>query len=267
MSSAQSTLPQQVSPSDFRFAFAGDREIAVRVLASLVDNGYMPAVIFIPSDASHADQLLQLAQLPHERILVGRSLTEPSILHGLRELHLDIGVSIHFRYRMPPQILELPRIGWVNLHPSYLPYNRGVHTPSWTILDGTRAGATLHFMDEQFDTGDIIEQREVPVLPSDTAHLLYARILEAEFQLFSDAWPNLTCGACSRKPQHPDEGTAHRSSDLASRDLQRIELDQATTPRALLTKLRGLTTNSINEAAYFEEDGKRYRVQIAIRED
>jgi methionyl-tRNA formyltransferase len=158
-------------------------------------------------------------------------------------------------------------MGWLNLHPAFLPYNRGWHTPSWAILDGTSAGATLHFMDTGVDTGDIVARSEVRVHPEDTANSLYRRLKQEEVRLFKNEWPRIFNETFVRIPQKPNEGTLHRRSDLFEPEVQRLDLDVSQPVGETLRQLRALTTSEHSEASYFESDGRRFRVQLNILPD
>lgn len=253
-----------------RIAFAGDRDVAVSVLEYLLGEGVRPLALLISDSqrASHAHQLRDMCgHLEDEHVLRGANFRTHDGLRLLGSMDLDFIVSVHFPYIAPREVLSIPRIGILNLHPAYLPYNRGWHTPSWAILEGTPAGATLHFMDAGIDTGDIVARQLVEIRPDDTANSLYARLKAAEVGLFKHVWPALVAGTYERQPQSPDEGTAHRRSDLFQPEVQRIDLDTPTTARDLLRRLRALTTNRREEAAYFEEAGRRYRIQVAITLD
>ena len=250
--------------------FAGDREISERVLGYLLEQGVEPLALLVPAagKASHADRLAALC--PHlgpERILRGTAFRQSEGLSLLRQLGPDYIVSIHFPYVMPEEVLAIPRVGVLNLHPAFLPYNRGWHTPSWAILDQTPIGATLHFMDAGVDTGDIVHQARLDVSPGDTAHSLYARLGQLEMDVFAAAWPQLASGVFPRTPQNRSEGTFHTRQDLFDDAVQRIELDERTRAGDLIRKLRALTTNQRAEAAYFEEAGRRFRIQVTIHEE
>ena len=156
----------------------------------------------------------------------------------------------------------MPKHGVINLHPAYLPYNRGWHTPTWAIWEGTPYGATLHFMDEGIDTGDVIHQKQIQVLPKDTADTLYKRVLSLEFEVFKEAWTSVVSGSYSRKPQSVREGSTHKASDIAS--LQFIDLNKRVKAKNLIRLLRALTTNNVGDGAYFEVDGQRYQIQLYI---
>ncbi len=254
-----------------RFAFAGDRDLAVDCLEFLLKRGDRPEVLLLagPKRASHADALAALCEpfLPPERILRGTWFRGPKGQAFLRELDLDLCLSVHFPYIVPPEVLALPRRGFLNLHPAYLPYNRGWHTPTWALLEGTPIGATLHLMDAGVDTGDILAQKVLEPTLGDTANSLYRKLKALEVALFTEAWPAVVEDRLTPVVQDPEAGTSHVKDDLFDPAVQRIDLDAPTTARELLRRLRGLTTNRLDEAAWFEADGSRYRVQVAVTEE
>lgn len=255
---------------DLRIGFAGDRDISVLALKFVLEQKVCPVTLLLAEQtrATHAEELRELCgYLGQDDILRGPRFREPSGIERLRALNLDYILGVHFPYLVPAEVLRVGRYGFLNLHPAYLPYNRGWHTPSWAILDGTPAGATLHFMDEGLDTGDIIHRKQVPIDNTDTADTLYARIKELELQVLQEAWPQLATCKFSRYIQDKGVGTFHKRPDLFEPKVQRIELDKPTTARRLFDRIRGLTTNQINEAAYFEEGGIRYRIQLRLEKE
>ena len=90
------------------------------------------------------------------------------------------------------------------------------------------------------------------------------RLLELEVELFRDAWPLLASGSPPRQSQSPDEGTNHVRAELASESIRRLDLESTAPVKDTLRTLRALTTNDVEEAAYFEVGGRRYRVQVTI---
>ncbi len=252
-----------------RIIFAGDRQISVDCLRFLREQGVEPVALLV-SDAkraTHASELRELVPyLPSDLVLEGKAFREEPGLATLSELNADYVFGIHFPYIVPPEVLEMPKVGVLNLHPAYLPYNKGWHTPTWALLEGTPYGATLHFMDAGLDTGDIILQREVDASPADTANSIYQKVLALEFEVFKEAWPLLKDCNPPRQ-QQTEEGTAHSKKDLEASGLQQIDLEAPIAPRELLKRLRAFTTNQTGEAAYFEEGGRRYRVQVRIEEE
>jgi methionyl-tRNA formyltransferase len=250
-----------------RIAFAGDRDIAVWVLDFLFSQDIRPLALLVPSEArgSHVVDLRQRCSfLSTQAVLVGTQFREAEGIRRLRSLELDYIIGVHFPYIVPQSVLDVSGIGFLNLHPAYLPSNRGWHTASWAILDETIAGATLHFMDAGLDTGDIVHQKKIPIALDDTADSLYKKLKQLELETFKEAWPRLVSRQVPRVSQHSLAGTFHRSRDLVQPAVQRIDLDERTTGRVLLNKLRALTTNNVGEAAYFEVGGQRFAVQLRI---
>jgi methionyl-tRNA formyltransferase len=119
-------------------------------------------------------------------------------------------------------------------------------------------------MDTGVDTGDVIHQKLLHVAEEDTADTLYKRLKKLELEVLREAWPQLAACNFIRIPQKSNDGTYHKRKDLFQGQVQRINLDEPTTARQLINCLRALTTDRIDEAAYFEVDGERFRVQLVI---
>ena len=87
-------------------------------------------------------------------------LDEPELIQKIQELDVDAAVVCSFNYKIPKVLLNATKDGFINVHPSMLPKYRGGNPYSRVIMNGeTETGVTIHFMDEGFDTGDIIAQK------------------------------------------------------------------------------------------------------------
>ncbi|MHA2282677.1 MAG: formyltransferase family protein [Planctomycetota bacterium] len=253
-----------------RIAFAGDRDIAVWILEFILDQQIRPLALLVPeaNKASHDDELVTLCSyLESDQVLRGCRFRQPEGLALLGQLDLDYIIGVHFPYIVPKELLSIPHSGVLNLHPAYLPYNRGWHTPSWAILEETPIGATLHFMDEGIDTGNIVHQERLDVSPGDTANTLYQRLKSLELKVFKEVWPQLVSRSYRRQLQNSTKGSIHKRVELFAEHIQRIDLNGSVGTSDLIKRLRALTTNRIEEAAYYEVDGKRYRIQVFIHEE
>jgi methionyl-tRNA formyltransferase len=245
-------------------AYAGNRHIGLTGLEMLVKNGWRPSILVLPR-GSNAEFAMEMRSIvPEAPLLEGLAFREPEGISLLKDLGLDYFLSVHFPYLIPKEILSLPRIGTLNLHPAYLPFNRGWHTPSWAIHDGTPYGATLHWVDEGLDTGDIALQRGIDVRPDDTAHTLYQRVMYTELELLKESIPQMLQGTLPRTIQEGG-GTSHRKEDL--RSIQRLDLIEKRPVGEIIDILRSLTTNRWAEAAFFETGGRRYRLRLEVKED
>jgi methionyl-tRNA formyltransferase len=258
---------KSMADGTLRIAFAGDRDIAVNVLAFLVERGERPLALILPDAgcATHDAALLQLCESTGAMPLVLRAnqLTSAASIEALHGLRLDYLLSVHFPYLIQRSVLDTAKKGALNLHPAYLPYNRGWHTPSWAILEDTPAGASLHFMTEALDSGAIVHQAQIAIDPSDTAHTLYLKLKELELRVFAEGWQRI-CDGRAASTEQPGHGTVHRRADLFEPAVQKLELDEVVRASDLLRRLRALTTSRLDEAAYFDAGSRRYRVQITI---
>lgn len=126
----------------------------------------------------------------------------------------DFLVSYGYRYILKKDVLDLFPDSAINLHISYLPYNRGADPNFWSFIEGTPKGVTIHYLDEGVDTGDIIVQKEVVFDSPDVETLgsSYQR-LQLEIQhLFFENWELIKNKKCNRTPQ-TDVGTIHKVKD------------------------------------------------------
>lgn len=207
------------------------------------------------------DELLELADLRSEEIILGDTLKDAETTSKLRQLAPDLILSVLFGYVLPPEILDIPSKGCVNLHPSFLPYNRGAYPNVWSIVEETPAGVTLHYMDKGLDTGAIISQRRVDVSPVDTGESLYAKLDRAALDLFSEYWPRLREGRVDAIPQARNDGTYHRSADVE--EIDEIKLDATYSARQLIDVVRARTFPP-HKGAYFIVDGRRVHMELRL---
>jgi methionyl-tRNA formyltransferase len=252
-----------------RVVYGGDRQIAVNVLRFLHEQQLRPLGLLLPEQGrgSHTEQLLSLCpHLDASRIWYGKYFSDPTVLDTLGSLEIDYIFCIHLSTFIPKNVLEIPKHGVLNLHPAYLPYNRGWHSAVWSILEGTPFGATLHFMSDRLDEGDIVHQKSLGKRPNDTGDSLYKRAMELEFEVFREAWPALASFSYTRTPQRHDLATRHKIKDLAASGVQELDPNSTMSVRDVLDRLRALTTNRPDEASFFMDKGCKYRIQVSITE-
>ncbi len=248
-----------------RVLFAGNGPVAARALEVIRAHGdRVEALLLHPAERRVAgEEMIELAAVSPERCFDGSRLREPDVTRAITALEPDIGVSVMFGYIVRPELLAVPPAGFVNVHTSLLPYNRGAYPNVWSIVEGTPAGVTIHYMDEGVDTGDVIAQRAVAVEPVDTGLTLQRRLTEAAVALFRDCWPAIRQGRITRSVQ-PAGGSAHTVSDVALVD--EIELDRTYTARELIDILRARTFPP-HPGAYFRagKGGRKVYMELALR--
>lgn len=251
-----------------RIGIAGDRVIALQIVDYLIEKGDHPVCLLLHSDksSSHGSEIRNRCPwIPDSHVLYGNEFKSATGIEVLTSLELDFLISVHFHYLFPKALFNIAKHPTLNLHPAFLPYNRGWHTPTWAILDGTPYGATLHVIDEGVDTGDILHQKMVNTCEHDTANSLYQKALQAEFEVFQEAWPQLRTGNMQRVRQ-TETGTKHLKKELSESGKQGLNLNEHQSVRETLKLLRALTTNDLTESAYFETSEARYHVRVEITE-
>lgn len=126
----------------------------------------------------------------------------------------DLIVSYGYRYILRRAFLEKLSRPPVNLHISYLPWNRGSDPNFWSWIDDTPKGVSIHEIDEGLDTGDLIAQDHVSFDSSDTLQTSYRKLRLAVEALFEQHWPSIRAGTYTPKKQ-VGAGSAHRAADKA----------------------------------------------------
>lgn len=110
---------------------------------------------------------------------------EIELVRMLRDAGVELVILAGFMRVLKAPMLEAFRRRILNIHPSLLPKFPGLHAWKQALAAGeTVTGCTVHYVDEKIDHGDIIAQREVAILPNDTAESLHARIQIAEHALY-----------------------------------------------------------------------------------
>ncbi|MCX2719871.1 formyltransferase family protein [Lentiprolixibacter aurantiacus] len=248
-----------------KYAFAGDREISCDILKFLIKKGNIPCALIINNgpNGTHSNELKAIADLEDHNVLDQHSFKGRRGIELLKGFKLDYIIGIHFPVIIPKEVLNIPKVGVLNLHPAYLPYNRGWHTPSWAILEKSIYGATLHFMCDKLDEGDIIHQKKIKIHITDTANTLYQRVLDLEKIVFEEAYDSLLTLNPPRKTQN-NLGTSHTKSDL--KNVQELDIDKKIRINEFIDLLRALSTNNIKESAYFLYDDKKISIQVILNE-
>jgi methionyl-tRNA formyltransferase len=122
-------------------------------------------------------------------------------------LGCDLMVSMSFNQILKRDLIDLPRLGFINCHAGALPFYRGRNPLNWVLINGeSEFGITVHYVDEGIDTGDIIRQRKYPITPQDTYGTLLTRAIRECANVLVAAVSDIRDGSVSRTPQasiHP----------------------------------------------------------------
>ena len=133
---------------------------------------------------------------------------DPATVSRIAALAPDFVFSFYYRRMLQPALLGAARRGALNMHGSLLPKYRGRAPVNWAVLRGERhTGATLHYMDEKPDAGDIVAAQAVPILPDDTAREVFDKVTVAAEICLDAALPALIAGTAPRIRNAIEQGS------------------------------------------------------------
>lgn len=169
---------------DLRIVFMGTPDFATESLKALLNaGGNVVAVITAPDKPAGrgrkltASPVKQFAVDKGIKVLQPEKLKSPDFLDELAALKADLQVVVAFRM-LPEVVWNMPPKGTFNLHASLLPEYRGAAPINWAVINGEKkTGVTTFFLKHEIDTGDIIFQEEVPILPDDTAGTIHDKLM------------------------------------------------------------------------------------------
>ncbi len=198
-----------------RVAFAGTPEFAVPTLLSLVSSPHQLVGVLTQPDRPRG-RGQRLSPSPVKAAVEGSvpvaqpaALGSPEDRAALAAWRPDVLVVVAYGLILPKAVLEIPRLGCVNVHASLLPRWRGAAPVERALLAGDEStGVTIMLMDEGLDTGPILLQRTVPIDPQDTGASLRARLAALGAPLLLEALQGLADGTLHARPQ-PSEGVTY----------------------------------------------------------
>lgn len=175
-----------------------------RCIQELLRQGAEIALIFTHEDSLTEEiwfaSVRELAE-KHDIPYLTTDISLPENIERVREIAPDFLFSFYYRNMICPEVLAIPTFGALNLHGSYLPKYRGRVPVNWAVINGeTETGATLHYMVEKPDAGDIVDQEKVPILFEDTAHDVFSKVTEAAVTVLARSWPRLRERTAARIP-------------------------------------------------------------------
>src|SRR3989344_3516680 len=211
--------------SNPNFAFFGASEFAVKILDRLIENGYIPSLVVTAPDKTKGRKMIMtpppikiFAQKHNLKIIQSESLAVKPPLGGLTAKWLDLFIVASYGKIIPKSILDIPKFGTLNVHPSLLPKFRGPSPIQSFILSGEeKTGVTIMVRDEQVDRGPILAQHNLEAkLPSAlgslASKLLNAKQLEEKLaelggQMLVDTIPKWIKGEIKAKEQDHSQAT------------------------------------------------------------
>jgi len=169
---------------DLKIVYMGTPDFAVESLRCLVEGGYnVVGVITMPDKPAgrgHKIQFSPVKQYALEQnlpLLQPEKLKDESFIEALKEWKADLQIVVAFRM-LPEVVWAMPRLGTFNLHASLLPQYRGAAPINWAVINGdTETGITTFFLQQEIDTGKVIQQVHIPIADTDNVEVVHDKLM------------------------------------------------------------------------------------------
>lgn len=249
-----------------RIVFLGTPDFAVASLKALVEHGYnVVAVVTAPDKPAgrgmqlKASAVKEYALSQEIKVLQPEKLKSPEFIEELSALAADLQVVVAFRV-LPEMVWNMPPMGTVNVHASLLPQYRGAAPINRAIMNGeTESGVTTFKLKQEIDTGNILLQSKVSILPEDNIGTLYEKLMLEGASLLVTTVDGLVKNSIEEQPQVFSAELKH-APKIFKDD---CKIDWANSATAICNQIRGL---SPYPAAFTSLDGKQLKIFTAYAE-
>lgn len=223
--------------------FMGTPDIAKTCLEKICDCGYVVSAVYTKPDTPK-NRGMKMAMSPVKEYALSRgipvfqpvSFKDKETVDQLKMLAPDIIVVVAYGKLLPQNVLDIPKLGCVNMHASILPQLRGAGPVQWSILNHCEeTGVTAMYMSAGMDEGDMIEVRKTPIDPMETGAELMDRLAVIAAQLSCDTIEALRNRTAIRTPQNADEATY---APMLTKAMSPIDWSQPL--RYVIDQVRGL---------------------------
>ncbi|MBR6787539.1 MAG: methionyl-tRNA formyltransferase [Clostridia bacterium] len=226
-----------------RIVFMGTPDYGVPSLKALVENGYDVVGVFCqPDKPSGRGKKITFCPVKQYAVEQGIPVFQPMRtrvdgVEPLRNLAPDLCVTAAFGHILSQEVLDIPRLGTVNVHASLLPAYRGSAPVNWALIKGEKVtGVTTMMTDKGMDTGDILMKREVEVKPDETAGELVDRLAQVGAELLIETLHAIENGTCPREKQDESKASYY---PLLKKEMGKMDLTKSA--EELHSFVRGMT--------------------------
>ncbi len=240
-----------------------DGKVGYETLCFLLTN-YVTDVEFIVLRDTNSNilNLLKSLEFNNQNLFYSDQIKDELVIEFIKKKYsIDFLILSWWPYIVKKNILDIPKIGTINFHPSLLPYNRGKNYNFWTIVENSPFGVTLHLVDEGIDTGDILFQKKISKDWTDTGETLYHKAQNEILSLFYENYDLIRFNKLNPIKQEQKNATFHFAKDLEK--ITFINLDSKIKIRDFLNLARAKTFPP-HKGLIFEENGIKYEINLKI---
>ena len=225
---------------DKKIVFMGTPDIAVPILEMLIECSNVSLVVTKPDAYKGRKKELTISPVKEVAIKNNIPVFTPNNIRTdyekLLEMDIDLIITCAYGGIIPQEVLDIPKYGCINIHASLLPKYRGSSPIQAALFNGDEiTGITIMYMDAGMDTGDIIEEREIPILPSDNVGTLHDKLGLLGRDTLKELLPKLLNGKVPSIKQ--DDGKATYTKQIKRED---EKIDFFNNGKNIINKIRGL---------------------------
>ncbi len=186
-----------------RILFVGIPDMAYIGIDGLLMAGVNIVGVLGPKKSHNMyEEFKRFTQLRGLNFIEFDELDEPQLIEKIKNLDIDAAVVCSYNYKIPKVLMDATRDGFINVHPSMLPKYRGGNPYSRVIMNGeSETGVTIHFMDDRFDTGDIIAQKPYHINSKATMGTIFNELNFIGIELLLQVLENYEIQPLPRIPQ------------------------------------------------------------------
>lgn len=230
-----------------RIIFMGTPDFAVESLKRLTENGEeIVAVVTSPDKPAGRGQKLRTSAVKQYALAQGLPLLQPinlkapEFIERLKALNADLQLVVAFRM-LPELVWAMPALGTINLHASLLPQYRGAAPINWAIINGEKkTGVSTFFISHDIDTGHIIDQRAIEILPTETAGSLHDKLMSIGADLLLKTVQQIRQQSYSSRPQKDLIAEGEKLKMAPKLTKAGTKIDWQKSPQAIDAFIRGL---------------------------
>ena len=247
-----------------KIVFMGTPDFAQDSLKAIVESGHkVLAVITTPDTHKGRKLLLQMPPVKEYALKQNLKVYQPEklknneeIVKTIKQLNPDIICVVAYGKILPKEILEIPKLGVINVHPSLLPNYRGSAPIQWAIINGEKlSGVTIMYLNEEMDAGDIILKKESTIEENETIGEVWERFSNMGAKLLIEALNQIEKGVAPRIKQ---EGIV-TYAPMLQKEISKIDWNNKKTEE-IRNLIRGL--NPIM-GTYTFLNNKKYKIWTA----
>ncbi len=191
---------------DAKIVFFGFGDVGYKCLKYLLENDYFVLAVFTHDFDSHENNWFNtpesLAKEYGIDVYKPTNLKSAKWIRKFKYINPDLILSLYYRNKIPSEIFTQAQLGAYNLHGSYLPSYKGRAPLNWAIINGEKyTGVSLHIIEETFDTGDIIAQKKIEILPNEYVADIQTKVAQEALTLFKDNLDNIILQRVQPKKQ------------------------------------------------------------------